>query len=103
MHATLSVRRSNLLWCAFALLASGAAAAAPRPELGGFEGEVDIGGAPRPGVTRFDPATRQFRISGAGENMWETRDAFHYVWKRASGDLSATADVWFAEKKGNEH
>src|SRR5207248_9096967 len=27
--------------------------------------------------------------------MWAAKDAFHYVWKKASGDLSLTADISF--------
>src|SRR4051812_18936372 len=108
MHALLPGMISSaprpffLLSAALWLLGSGSALAAPRPELGGFEAETDVGGA-QPGVTKFDPARKEFRITGAGENMWEARDAFHYVWKRASGDLSASTDVSFAEKTGNEH
>jgi dipeptidyl aminopeptidase/acylaminoacyl peptidase len=33
--------------------------------------------------------------------MWSTRDAFHYVWKKATGDLALSADVIF-EGRGRE-
>jgi hypothetical protein len=46
-----------------------------------------------PGSVAFDAATRSYNVAGSGENMWFTRDAFHYAWKKASGDLALTADV----------
>ena len=36
-----------------------------------------------------------YTVTGSGENMWQARDAFHFVWKQASGDLAVTADVSF--------
>src|SRR5262249_2066269 len=38
-----------------------------------------------------------------GENMWSTADAFQFVWKKMSGDVSLTADISFLTKTGNEH
>jgi TolB protein len=35
--------------------------------------------------------------------MWTTRDAFHYVWKKASGDLALTADVAFVGDGADPH
>jgi hypothetical protein len=34
-------------------------------------------------------------VTGSGDNMWAARDAFHFVWKKAAGDLALTADVSF--------
>src|SRR5262249_1412797 len=37
---------------------------------------------------------------GGGHNMWARADAFHFVWKRMSGDLSLTAEVrWLGAGK----
>jgi Tol biopolymer transport system component len=35
--------------------------------------------------------------------MWGTKDAFHYVWRRLSGDLVLTAQVSFPEAQGQPH
>jgi TolB protein len=35
--------------------------------------------------------------------MWFTSDAFHFVWKKVSGDVSLTADISFSHAGGNEH
>ena len=34
-------------------------------------------------------------MAGSGENMWFDKDAFHFVWKQASGDVALMADVAF--------
>ena len=33
------------------------------------------------------------RITGGGANMWNAVDAFYFVWKQASGDMTLSADV----------
>lgn len=35
--------------------------------------------------------------------MWFASDAFHFVWTKASGDISLTADVSFIGNGGNKH
>src|ERR1700686_1700680 len=35
--------------------------------------------------------------------MWSTTDAFHFVWKKVTGDASLAADISFLSKGGNEH
>jgi dipeptidyl aminopeptidase/acylaminoacyl peptidase len=42
-------------------------------------------------------------VTASGENVWGTADAFHYVWKKVSGDVSISADIAFATKGGEEH
>src|SRR5262245_6072163 len=63
--------------------------------VGIFEGHEDVGAVLHPGSVAHDAAGRSYTVAGSGENMWSTRDAFHYAWKKASGDLSLTADVSF--------
>jgi TolB protein len=60
---------------------------------GEFEQATDIGKISRPGSAGFDAATRTYRITGGGKNMWFKEDAFHFLWKRLSGDLEFTMDV----------
>src|SRR5205814_3569317 len=47
------------------------------------------------GSVTFDAAARTYSVTGSGENMWAAKDAFHYVWKKAAGDLSLAADITF--------
>jgi len=86
-----------------AAMACAAAAPAAGPELGEFEAHGDVGEVKQPGSVRFDPKTGEYRITGGGENMWGTKDAFHYAWRRLSGDLALTAQVSFPETEGQAH
>src|SRR5260370_38114781 len=63
--------------------------------VGAFEDHADIGINPRAGAAQFDAATAEYRVSGGGANIWAAVDAFHYVWKRVSGDITFTADFPF--------
>jgi TolB protein len=75
---------------------------APPPEsLGVFEGQSDIGSVIPPGTLVYDAAARTYTIFAAGANLWSTVDAFHFVWKKVSGDISLTADIDFPIKTGN--
>ena len=65
----------------------------PRPNVGDIQ---------HPGSVQFDPQKKEYRISGSGENMWEDKDAFHFVWRRLSGDLLLTTQVGFLGT-GREH
>lgn len=71
--------------------------------LGVFEGQADVGDNPRPGSAAYDTTTHEYRITGGGANLWGTTDAFHFVWKRLTGNFSITADVRFvgAGKEGH--
>jgi len=52
---------------------------------------------------QYDSAQHAYTVTGSGENMWFTSDAFQFAWKQVSGDIGLTADVAFPEKGGNEH
>lgn len=75
----------------------------PQPTIGLFEKSQDIGAVKLPGKVEYDAAKKTYAITGGGENMWGTADAFHYVWKRVSGDLSMAADIQFPAAGGNAH
>jgi TolB protein len=76
--------------CLFALpvLALGAAAA-----VGIFEDQSDVGSLKMAGTAEFGGGV--YRVSGGGANIWANADAFHFVWKKASGDVSLSADIGF--------
>ena len=71
--------------------------------LGMFEGHNDVGTVLHPGSVEFDAAKQTYTISGSGENMWFAADAFQFVWKKMSGDVTLTADISFLTKTGNPH
>ncbi len=68
-----------------------------------FEDARDIGTVKFPGSVEYDTAKKTYTIAGGGENMWATTDAFHYVYRRISGDVSFSADINFVGTGGNAH
>ncbi len=89
--------RALLLGCILA-----AAGGAQTGKLGVFTKAGDVGGPAIKGATEFDAATGQYRITGAGANMWAKEDQFQYVWREISGNVAVTATVEFLGQ-GNEH
>ena len=63
--------------------------------VGIFDGETDIGHVSRPGTLSFDPALEHYRVAGSGQNMWNDRDDFHFVWKRMTGNFILSARARF--------
>ena len=56
-----------------------------------------------PGSVSFDAATKQYRVTGSGANMWGSVDAFHFVWKKVDGDLELSAEVNWEGAGKNAH
>jgi TolB protein len=75
--------------------ARGAPGHSLRSPIGLFESYGDVGEVLHRGAARFSPESRNYTVTGSGTNMWFDHDAFHFVWKRVSGDLALTADVAF--------
>ena len=71
--------------------------------LGDFHGHADLGAPKHAGAAEFIPATRSYRVTGGGKNMWFTNDAFHFVWKKVSGDVTLAADITFAGQGTDPH
>ena len=69
--------------------------------LGVFEGQSDVGSVTPPGTLAFDPTGSVYTITAAGANIWFAEDAFHFVWKKVSGDVSLTADINFPISSGD--
>ncbi|HWB99667.1 MAG TPA: hypothetical protein VG672_23330 [Bryobacteraceae bacterium] len=78
-------------WLALAICALGSLSA---QGLGPFESGTDVGITPLHGKVETG-ADGEFRVTGGGANIWAAADAFHYVWKKVSGDVALTADVRF--------
>jgi TolB protein len=76
-------------------------AQATSAELGVFQGQTDVGSVTPPGTLTYDGARDVYTITAAGENLWSTVDAFHFVWKKISGDAALTAEMNFPITTGN--
>ena len=69
--------------------------------LGIFEGQADVGSVTPPGTLAYEAPNQVYTIGAAGANIWSTTDAFHFVWKKVSGDVSLTADMMFPDTSGH--
>src|SRR5579875_3813360 len=72
------------------------------PALGIFQNQSDVGSVTPPGTGRYEPGQQAYTLTSAGENLWATTDAFHFVWKKMSGNAVLTADIRFPDTTG-EH
>jgi TolB protein len=93
----------SICFAVFIFSATALANAQTSPSLGIFQSHADIGTVLHPGSAQYDASQRTYTLTGSGENMWYTSDAFQFVWKQVSGDVSLTADIAFPEKGGNPH
>lgn len=82
---------------------AGAQARQPQPPLGEFEGQTDVGAVHRPGSVMYDAAQGAYVVAGSGANVWADRDAFHFVWKRMTGDFLLTARTGLVGKGVEPH
>jgi len=93
----------TVLSCAFSSVRSHSQRA-NATSTGLFESQTDVGSVLHPGTLDYDPVTRTYTVSGSGRNMGSiaTADAFHFVWKKVSADVSLSADIsWMGDR--NEH
>ncbi len=72
-----------------------ASAFAQSGRMGVFANSGDVGGPARKGATEFDASKGQYRITGAGANIWAKEDQFQYVWREMSGNVAVTATMQF--------
>src|SRR5947209_7474484 len=82
--------RTILLTCVLAT-----SAIAQIGKLGVFTNSGDVGSPTIKGSTNFDAAKGQYRMTGAGANIWEKEDQFQYVWREMSGNMAVTATMQF--------
>jgi Tol biopolymer transport system component len=71
--------------------------------IGLFTGHTDVGTVLHPGSVQYDAARHEYTISGSGENVWATSDAFQFVWKKMEGDFTLTADISVLGQGGDPH
>ena len=68
-----------------------------------LDNNSDVGLVKHAGSAKFNQSSKEYQISGGGANIWGRKDAFHYLWKKESGDFCLTAKIrWIGEGK-NPH
>ncbi len=95
--------RRRLLLLTATLLFPLSSAFSQSTAIGIFDNHSDVGAVKNVGSASYDAATKSYTVAGGGENMWATTDAFHFVWKRMSGDVSFAADIKVLGDTGNAH
>jgi catechol 2,3-dioxygenase-like lactoylglutathione lyase family enzyme len=75
----------------------------PEGAVGIFTNQGPVGDATPGGKAEFDAVKQEYRITGGGANVWETTDAFYFIWSRLAGDISLTADVTWVGTSQTEH
>jgi len=94
----------RLLDLAFITALCGFCATAAQPQsLGLFDGQSDVGSVTPPGTAVYDPAAQTYTLTSAGANLWGSTDAFHFLWKKVSGDRTLTADIDFPGTSGDHN
>lgn len=68
-----------------------------------FEAKTDIGRVSFPGSVELDSVRGIMRLTGSGENVWGTQDAFTFVWKKVEGDISCATTVSWEGKGKHPH
>jgi TolB protein len=87
----------------FLVISAPIGAAAQNKSIGIFEGQTEVGTILHPGEATFDNQKGVYTVAGSGENIWIGPDAFHFVWKKVTGDFALSANVAVASSKGNPH
>jgi TolB protein len=95
------VSRFGCLLCVVAMSALSLDAPGVHAQAAGiFEGQSDVGSVNPPGAAQYDLNSGVYTVTSSGANLWSTTDGFHFVWKRAAGDVALTADIDFPDKTG---
>jgi hypothetical protein len=63
--------------------------------LGVFTSAGDVGNPAIKGSTEFTAASGQYRMVGAGANIWGKQDQFQYVWSEMAGNFAVTTTMRF--------
>jgi TolB protein len=98
-------RRSFIRACGLSIvMVLGVALALPQTNsLGIFTNEGGVGQTPAGCKAEYDASKGEYRITGGGANMWGAADAFYFVWKKVSGDVTLTTDVQWVGTGAAEH
>jgi TolB protein len=96
------VKRSFALSIVLVMVLAGVGLA-QTSDLGIFSNQGSVGQTPPGGIAHYDSAKGEYRITGGGANVWGTADAFYFVWKKASGDMTLSAEVQWVGTSATEH
>jgi len=99
-HRVETLSRPLLLALALSSAVCGDVLGAQGP-VGIFATHTEVGRAR--GSASYDPRRQTYQVAGSGQNMWDSRDDFHFVWKRISGNFVLSARARFIGAGVEEH
>ncbi len=98
------MRRPQIILICLSLFAAYAGLnAQPPAPLGIFTNEGPVGAVTKGSLAAFDAAKNEYHITGGGANIWAATDAFYFVWKKVSGDVTLQADVAWSGASPTAH
>jgi TolB protein len=71
--------------------------------VGTFDSQTDIGRTRHAGSAAYNAERQEYLVAGSGQNMWDSRDDFHFVWKRVSGNFILSTRARFIGAGVEEH
>ena len=71
--------------------------------LGSFTDQSAVGNPARTGRVTYDTDDQEYKIEGAGANIWANRDEFHFVWRKLKGNFILTTNATFVGKGVDPH
>ncbi len=71
--------------------------------VGIFDSQTDVGRVRQPGTASYYRRYQKYLIAGSGQNMWNDRDDFHFVWKRMTGNFILSTRANFIGKGVEAH
>ncbi len=96
--------RAKSLAIALCALAGAVAGFGQSAGLGLFTKDCDVGQPAKAGGASYVSDPGRYVVTGGGANMWSTNgDAFHFVWRRMSGDLTLGAAIQWVTPIGVDH
>ncbi len=70
---------------------------------GVFQNTRDIGAIQAAGSVAYDPQRQEYRMHGAGANMWFAQDQFRFLYRRLEGDFLVRAHLRFEGRGRHPH
>ena len=70
--------------------------------IGIFDAQADVGNT-RKGSATYNVQTQEYRVEGAGNNIWFTHDGFHYLYTPIKGDFILRCNASLVGKGEEAH
>src|ERR1051326_1487279 len=71
--------------------------------VGEFENHLDVGAPKITGSASWDATAQTYTFTAGGTNMWNTRDEFHFAFKKIKGDFIVRARIEFVGAGVDHH